>query len=413
MTQTPLIRLRSSKYWRLARELRGCVEAWRQNQNSKDTKVVHLEARGQSRGEVLFSYIIDGFLLPDDAAIPDTHTNIWASLQMARTFQELRYSVDVISYHNKTFVPKRPYKIFVDVRRNLERLAPLLGSDCLKIMHVDTTHVLFHNAAEAARLLDLQRRRGVTLRPIRTEVPNLGIENADCATTTGNSFTIETFRYAGKPFYRVPIPAAVTCPWEENKDFSHVRNTFLWFSSGGLVHKGLDLALEAFAEMPELRLLVCCPIDREPQFARAFRKELYETSNITTIGWVGVNTPRFREVTDQCVGMVYTSCSEGGGACAVTGMHAGMIPVVNRETSIDPYDFGFLMREASVAEIKRTVRMVTSLPAGELRERSRNAWEYARSTHTRENFAREYKRVITEILAAQGRHNLCTASLSG
>src|SRR5581483_1237437 len=204
-----------------------------------------------------------------------------------------------------------------------------------------------------------------------------------------------------KPFYRLPIPVAVSCSWPTSKDFASCKKTFLWFSSGGLVHKGLDLALEAFAGMPEYRLIVCCPIDREPEFARAYHRELYETQNISTVGWIGVNTPAFQEITDQCVALVYTSCSEGGGACAVTALHAGLIPVVTRETSVDVRDFGFTIKDATVQEIRNSVRQVACRAPGELRERSRNAWEYARSVHTRENFARTYRQVITEILGGR------------
>ena len=60
----------------------------------------------------------------------------------------------------------------------------------MKIMHLDTAHILFHNAAEANRLLQLQGRRGVTLKVRRFEMPNLGIEHADYATATGNDFVV-------------------------------------------------------------------------------------------------------------------------------------------------------------------------------------------------------------------------------
>jgi hypothetical protein len=383
----------------LVKRIRRTVDGWRTDRKRPDYQLVSLSPEGACRGNALISYIMDGLLLADGEPVPANHTNIWTTLQMARTFCDLGFAVDVISYRNQTFVPGKPYTVFVDVRRNLERLSPVLGDSCVKIMHVDTAHILFHNVAEATRLLALQQRRGITLRPTRHEVPNLGIEHADCATTTGNEFTIATFAYANKSFYRLPIPVAVSLPWPVDKDFETCRDTFLWFSSGGLVHKGLDLALEAWAGMPEYRLIVCCPIERETPFARAFHKELYETPNIETIGWVDVTSGAFQEITRRCVGLVYTSCSEGGGACAITTMHAGLIPIVTRETSVDIHDFGFLIKSACVEEIRNTVRQVAALPASELAERSRKAWEHATSTHTRKTFAREYRRVITQILS--------------
>src|SRR5262249_9903680 len=135
---------------------------------------------------VLLSYIIDPFLLEQGQAVSTAHTHDWESLQIASTFLEMGYGVDVISFLNREFVPRKHYSVVIDARHNIERLAPSLPKDCLKIMHIDSAHILFHNHAEAGRLLDLQQRRGITLRPRRWEMPNLCIEHADCATVLGN-----------------------------------------------------------------------------------------------------------------------------------------------------------------------------------------------------------------------------------
>ena len=43
-------------------------------------------------------------------------------------------------------------------------------------------------------------------------------------------------------------------PSPEGKDFEVCRPHFMWLGSRGFVHKGLDVVLEAFSEMPELAL---------------------------------------------------------------------------------------------------------------------------------------------------------------
>ena len=132
-------------------------------------------------------------------------------------------------------------------------------------------------------------------------MPNLAIERADCATILGNEFTISTFRYANKPIYRLPISAPVIYPWPEGKDFEACRRRFLWFGSNGFVHKGLDLVLEAFAAMPEYHLTVCGPIkeEMEKDFEKTFYRELYQTSNIRTEGWVDVVSPEFMRIANE------------------------------------------------------------------------------------------------------------------
>ncbi len=189
-------------------------------------RVISLKPRHNSQGNILFSYRLEPFLKETDDSFMNKHTNFWRSLRMAETFLELGFCVDAIDYRNKTFIPQKEYDCVVDVRHNLERLDPYLNRDCVKIMHIDTAHILFHNAAEAKRLLEAQQRKGITFQPRRFELPNLAIEHADCATITGNEFTISTFRYAKKPLYRVPQSTCGVYPWLEDKNLKGARKNF-------------------------------------------------------------------------------------------------------------------------------------------------------------------------------------------
>ncbi|MGH2454198.1 MAG: glycosyltransferase [bacterium] len=355
-----------------------------------------LRPQGRARGEVLLSFFNQPFLLRRGQPVPITHQHHWESLLMGRMFLELGYAVDVIHYANQAFVPRKPYAIVVDARRNMERFAAALPGST-KIMHIDTAHILFHNAAEAARLLALQQRRGVTLRPRRWEMPTLAIEAADCATIYGNAQTMATYAYAGKPLYPVPTISPLTYPWPEEKSYEAARRRYLFLSSGGMVHKGLDLVLEAFAAMPEYHLTVCAPVGAEGDFERAYRRELYESPNIQTLGWVDVGSDDFVALTSRCVGLIYPSCSEGQAGAVVTCMHAGLIPVMSAASGVTPSDFGVLLPTCTVQGIRETVAALSALPAGELQARSRLAWEAARREHTREAFARAFRAALLVI----------------
>ena len=255
--------------------------------------------------------------------------------------------------------------------------------------------------AEYRRLEAMQERRGIVLPAQRTMLPNLAIEHADCGVVLGNEATISTYRYAKKPLYRVPISAPSVYVWQDDKDFTAVRKNFLWFGSHGFVHKGLDLVLEAFADMPDYHLTVCGPLNSDKPFQRAYHTELYETNNIHTVGWVDASGPEFAAIVRNCIGTVFASCSEGGGGGVVTCMHAGLIPIVTHEASVDvDPSHGVLLKTCSIEEIRAAVRNLSLLPSQQLSEMARKNWQLARARHTRETFAETYSRVIAEIMAS-------------
>lgn len=377
----------------------------------KASKTGFLKHEGEKRGNVLISYIVEPFLLNDESSISNAHHHDWLSFQIGRTFSAFGYDVDVIDYNDAKFTPRKRYDFFVGARTNFQRLSDLLPERCIKIVHLDTAHWIFNNSAAYRRHHELQKRRHVVLRSFKWVEPNWAIEHADYATTNwGNQFNVGTYQYSGKPIFQIPLPTCAVYP-EPDKDYSKCRNNFVWFGSDGLVHKGLDLVLEAFAAMPDCQLTVCgplrekgsdCyngPLQRDRQFEAAFHQELYECENIHTAGWIDVESEDFDRLARTCIGVVFPSCSEGGGASAITCMQAGLIPIVSYETNVNVGDFGYTLQDSSIEEIKKTVRIVSALPVDELKERACAAWRFSQENHTREQFVENYRKVIETIMA--------------
>src|SRR6185437_8221613 len=366
-------------------------------------KTVSLEPGSKSQGNVLISYHIKPFLLKPGESIPNSHTSQWRCLQITKTFLDLGYSVDVIDSHNHVFQPTKPYALFVGHRINFDRIAGLLDSNCIKIAHLDTAHWVYNNYSTYRRKLELQQRRGITIKGSdRIDEQTLALEHADCITVCGNDFNVNTLRYSNKPVCKLPQTPPVVYPWPDDKEFGSCRANFLWFGSHGFVHKGLDLVLEAFAEMPDYHLYVCGPLRYEEDFVAAYHKELYQTPNIHAVGWVDVESPDFTVMAKKCLGVVYPSCSEAGGGNVIVCMHAGLIPLVSYESSVDVEDFGMMLKDNSVSTIQNAVQMMSNLPSGQLRQMARKAWEFARANHTRGKFAEDYKEFVVNVLEKAG-----------
>ena len=373
---------------------RAGLELRRKSPNRAGAKPrASLQANGKRRGRVLISYIPDD-ILADEADVCPDHTHFWECRQMAVTYADAGFDVDVVQFDDKTVRPEKEYDILVSARTDLERLSKFMPDQCLTIAHLDTAHFLTHNANALARLADIRQRHGIALRSNRMLEDNWALESADMGCVLGNRFTAESYAYAGKPIHRIPLSSVQRFEWDDEKDFDACRNTFIWFGSGGFAHKGLDLVIDAFADLPEQKLLICGPVDIEKRFTAAFQKPMYESANIETIGWVDITTDRFRDITRRTVATLYPSCSEGGGGSVITCMHAGLIPVVTEEASVDIGDTGIILQEATVGAVRDAVQRISEMDGTELASRARSAWELARARHTRENFAAEYRRFV-------------------
>lgn len=369
----------------------------RPGQGARKGIAATIRPSGQSIGNVLISYVPDDVTKAESEVSP-SHTHYWECRHMAKSYAAAGFTVDVIDFADNSFVPQKDYDILVSARTNLERLAKHLGENCLKIAHLDTAHFLTHNANATQRLLEIRDRHRVSLRSNRMVEDNWAIEAADLGCVLGNEFTANSYAFAGKAIHRIPLSSVLQFDWQDDKSFAECRDTFIWFGSGGFAHKGLDLVLDAFAELPQLKLVVCGPIDQEPRFVRAFEERMYQTANIETIGWIDVTSRAFDDLRRRVVATIYPSCSEGGGGSVITCMHAGLIPIVTPEASVDVGATGIVLEQASVEAIRDAALSISGEPEQDLENRARQAWQRARDNHTREIFAQRYDEFVATVV---------------
>lgn len=349
-----------------------------------------------SRGCVAISYLVWPFTKGITSGRMRGHTNAGEVLAMAEVFRELGFRIEICDWNDKKYAPPKDTIAAIDLHSNLERWSLPVG--CLKILHATGAHWLFQNRAELDRLNALKERRGSALRSRRHAEPSRGAEVADYVTVLGNEFTAGTFSFSGKAITRVPISSAYEFSYPENRDHETARRRFLWIGSYGMVHKGLDLVLEAFAGMPELELTICGRPEKEDDFFRLYEKELKRTPNIHFHGWVDMASPQFSEIAKTHASVVYPSCSEGGGGSVIHCMHAGMIPVCTREASVDLEDFGVLIKEGSVSAVQEAVRKIASMSASEVEQRARGSWLHVRAVHTKEQFSKNYAAFASSLI---------------
>jgi glycosyltransferase involved in cell wall biosynthesis len=363
------------------------------------SKCVSLKTKKNVKGNALLAYILEPFLLGDGESPSQSHTHHTESLLIAEALLNSGYNVDVIDYRNRVFSPVKSYNFFISARTNFVRISDRLNRDCIKIAHLDTAHFLFNNSAAYRRALEHQQRKGLTSTSFRCIEHNLAVEHADYLTVLGNGFTRGTYDYSNKQIFTLPVPAPNVPLSSSNKDFSACRKNFLWLGSGGLVHKGLDLVLDVFSELPDYHLTVCGPLDDpgEAEFRQQYFHELYKLPNIHAVGWVDVSSNQFSDIASDCVALIYPSCSEGQAGSVITSLQAGLIPLISYESGVDVHEFGVILNECSHSEIKDVIQSISAKQGQQLEEMSRKAYEYVKSFHAKEKYTKDFENIIATI----------------
>ena len=357
-------------------------------------------------GHVLVSYV--PLPLVGDVARFRGHSNVWECAEIVRIFNRLGYAVDLISWRDATFVPRRDYAMVFDIHRNLSRCS---GPETRAIFHVTGSNPVFSNMAEQRRLADLRERRGGMLAPQRSvneedlRLFDENMDRADLITLIGNEVTEATFPPAFRDKIRRVIATGAWLPGGREPALPAAAREFLWFNGTGAVHKGLDLTLEVFARHPELVLHLVGPYLKEKDFVSAYHRELTGCPNIRSHGFLYPSGRKFREIAGQVSAFVSPSCSEGISTSAITCMQLGLIPVISAHSGITlPSDIGCLLQECTVEEIENALLTLAAKSDEDLRVERARSREFALNRFSREEFSTIMeKALLSQVKGARSR----------
>jgi len=352
---------------------------------------------------VLISYITRPFRKGIDLS----HTNSAEVLEIAKVFRSLSFKVDIADYNYEGFLDYDKYNVIFGFGE------PLVNSyTCpvkkriIRIYYGTGMHVIVQNNNTLRRIEEVYRKKGIWLTESGRIVEKTWSQQTnivDAMIVLGNDRVKESYRkfydknifILSPSFYKIFDFKEII----DNKDFSEAKRNFIWFGGRGLIHKGLDLLLEAFKTIPDFHLHICGPTNSETEFRKIYQKELYETPNVHSYGFIKIDSPLFRQLTHKCAFIINPSCSEGGGAAVLNiSGNGGLIPIISGETSIDVHDYGFIIKSLSVEEIKNSVQAATLLTNEELREKSLLWAKYLAEKNSIEAYSKNIKRHLQTIL---------------
>lgn len=180
---------------------------------------------------------------------------------------------------------------------------------------------------------------------------------------------------------------------KENTDTERC-NSFVWFGSTGVIHKGLDILVEAFAKLPSKRLNIYGISKQEiamikPCIGR--NTFLHEKINVMDNTFIS-------EVVEKNAFIVSLSCSEGMQSGVATCMLHGLIPIVTKETGYESQNFIFEFSDYHLDSVVNTILHTSSLSIAEINRLSRLVYDYAHKNFSLISFSNRFECIIKDLM---------------
>jgi hypothetical protein len=367
-------------------------------------RVVCLPPTGaEPAGRALVSYLREPVIwAPDDPRLAG-HSNQWECREIVTLLRGLGYATDVVDFRDHAFVPEDGYDVVLALDGELCRLSAHTRPS-LQLLHLTGAYGPFQNDAERRRIDAVEARRGVRLALRRmvddVEVAGRALADADACTLIGNEWTLGTYpaEHQGK-ITPVPVSGSVPLSVRRAPELAPRRREFLWFFGSGAVHKGLDLVLEAFADLPDYTLRIVGNVDAEADFWEAYAVEA-ALPNIHVHGFLDPASRTFRRATRHCFCVIAPSCSEGTSPAIVTMLQMGLLPLVSRQTGVSlPSGAGRYLEDCSIDEIAAAVQELAALTDAEVIAQATASQTRALAQHSRSGFSDAMRIYLERVVA--------------
>lgn len=335
---------------------------------------------------------------PIDLSWVNSHSGIWESMEMLRLLNEAGYIVDYFNtWKEDLTIDWNKYELVIDERNNL----PRCDSDRpVKVYYSTGVYWLKQNIGESTRVAAFLRRTGIKTLTKRYAKPLQSDEFADLVTHFGSESQLEYFT----PRYGfVPLDiSCVTEPHSVSKDMSTARNHFVWFGGAGFLHKGVDVAIEAFKQMPNTILHILGGINEDKEFNDWLNNVSENYPNIIFHGWMDTESDAFNTLLSNAIGVMLPSASETGSTSVPQAMHFGLLPIVTSTVNLRcPNELSFVIDETEsdliIAGLLRAVQKVQALSNDELTRLSKLCRAYAQENFSKKAYTRSFKRLLARV----------------
>ena len=331
-----------------------------------------------------------------DKAWLNSHSGFWESLQMLKLLNEAGYIVDYYDTWNDDLkIEWDKYDLVIDERNNLQYCT---SARPVKVFYCTGVYWLRQNLGELRRTEAFLRRTGIKTIAKRQLKSLVSDSYADLQTHFGSDTQLQYFT-PKHGFVPLDI-SCVTVPEVVSKNIQIARTHFVWFGGAGMLHKGADLAIEAFATMPNVTLHIMGGIHEDLALEQWLAQMQSKYPNIKFEGWMNTESTRFQELVTDAIGVLLPSASEGGPTSVPQAMHFGLLPIVT-ETANLRCPLGYVIREedpdAIITGIREAVQSILTRSDDDLRTESEACRAFAQQRFTRDAYSRSFRALLARV----------------
>lgn len=359
---------------------------------------INFDPKCDSQKKVLISYIT--YPLENDISKLASHTAFNECLEIVKIFIDSGYTIDLIhclDEKHMSIIEKEKYDIIFGFGKPFY-YASIKNPKAMKIIYLTESHPDFSLEAELKRNEYFYQRHKKRVPLTRTGLyfKNEYIKIADYAILVGNDVTSKSYIFPKEKLYTITPTGLLNKNYNFIlRDVSKTRKNYVWFGSYGAVHKGLDILIDVFNQLPEYKLFIC---GLQPKEKRLFD---INKKNIHNLGFIYVNTPEFIQLINTCSYVILPSCSEGMATSVLTCMNHGLLPIVTRECGIDLQEWGIYLEDYRVDYIKEMIKKSSSCDLRILEKYHNEVYKYSQSKFVISRYSRDFRLILMNILSNQ------------
>ncbi|MBT5490981.1 glycosyltransferase [bacterium] len=333
-----------------------------------------------------------------------SHSYYFEAQSWAKILDTLGYQVDVIHYDRRLKnIDTTQYDLICGFGSVFQKHFETPNSKAKTIYYATGMHAYHQNLLSLKRVKDVYVKKNVWLGKSARFVEKTWTHQTTLVNgiiALGGNVCADSYRkhYDGRVI-SVPAPFHTTQNVKEiiNTKHKDSNKNFLWFGGSGFIHKGLDLLLDYFVKNVDLTLHVCGPID-DTSFVNAYKKELYETLNIITYGFIDIKSEVFTNTLKSCAFVIFPSCSEGGSVSVLTAIGNGaLIPIITKETAISTGS-EIWINNLDYHGIDEAIKNALKLKDNEIFLLQKKNYEFVALNNSKENYYNKLKLSILDVL---------------